>query len=158
MPLCVSISPRTVTFDYTHRAYPVPSVPPHCRAKLGYGLLSGEYSKPAPDPGDDNGTAEPRVGPDAIITTPLSPFSCDAFRGIKGCDSGEQNCTRVTLSLMLVFLPGGPGGHRSTHVQSPDRTGPRRVLHQPAAGRPGVFIALHKHGGGEVRPACCFTP
>uniref|UniRef100_A0A8C5BPD8 Ubiquitin carboxyl-terminal hydrolase n=1 Tax=Gadus morhua TaxID=8049 RepID=A0A8C5BPD8_GADMO len=29
-------------------------------AKLGYGLLSGEYSKPAPDPGDDNGTAEPR--------------------------------------------------------------------------------------------------
>ncbi|KAG7277911.1 hypothetical protein CRUP_004690 [Coryphaenoides rupestris] len=29
-------------------------------AKLGYGLLSGEYSKPAPDPGEDNGTAEPR--------------------------------------------------------------------------------------------------
>ncbi|XP_038140323.1 ubiquitin carboxyl-terminal hydrolase 5 isoform X1 [Cyprinodon tularosa] len=29
-------------------------------AKLGYGLLSGEYSKPAPDPGDENGAAEPR--------------------------------------------------------------------------------------------------
>uniref|UniRef100_A0A672LZK8 Ubiquitin carboxyl-terminal hydrolase n=1 Tax=Sinocyclocheilus grahami TaxID=75366 RepID=A0A672LZK8_SINGR len=30
-------------------------------AKLGYGLLSGEYSKPAPDPGDDPGTStEPR--------------------------------------------------------------------------------------------------
>lgn len=31
------------------------------RAKLGYGLLSGEYSKPAPDPGDENGASEPRV-------------------------------------------------------------------------------------------------
>lgn len=29
-------------------------------AKLGYGLLSGEYSKPAPDPGDENGASEPR--------------------------------------------------------------------------------------------------
>lgn len=33
----------------------------HNRAKLGYGLLSGEYSKPAPDPGDENGASEPRV-------------------------------------------------------------------------------------------------
>lgn len=33
-----------------------------CSAKLGYGLLSGEYSKPAPDPGDDPSlTPEPRV-------------------------------------------------------------------------------------------------
>lgn len=32
------------------------------RAKLGYGLLSGEYSKPAPDPADENGASEPRVG------------------------------------------------------------------------------------------------
>uniref|UniRef100_A0A7N6B7X3 Ubiquitin carboxyl-terminal hydrolase n=1 Tax=Anabas testudineus TaxID=64144 RepID=A0A7N6B7X3_ANATE len=32
----------------------------HNRAKLGYGLLSGEYSKPAPDPGDENGASEPR--------------------------------------------------------------------------------------------------
>lgn len=31
------------------------------RAKLGYGLLSGEYSKPAPDPGEENGASEPRV-------------------------------------------------------------------------------------------------
>lgn len=31
------------------------------RAKLGYGLLSGDYSKPAPDPGDENGASEPRV-------------------------------------------------------------------------------------------------
>lgn len=31
------------------------------RAKLGYGLLSGEYSKPAADPGDENGASEPRV-------------------------------------------------------------------------------------------------
>ncbi|KAF7670146.1 hypothetical protein LDENG_00049880 [Lucifuga dentata] len=29
-------------------------------AKLGYGLLSGEYSKPAPDPGDENSASEPR--------------------------------------------------------------------------------------------------
>ncbi|XP_068998551.1 ubiquitin carboxyl-terminal hydrolase 5 isoform X1 [Embiotoca jacksoni] len=29
-------------------------------AKLGYGLLSGEYSKPAPDPGDENDASEPR--------------------------------------------------------------------------------------------------
>ncbi|XP_054477564.1 ubiquitin carboxyl-terminal hydrolase 5 [Anoplopoma fimbria] len=29
-------------------------------AKLGYGLLSGEYSKPAPDPADENGASEPR--------------------------------------------------------------------------------------------------
>ncbi|KAI9999721.1 hypothetical protein NQD34_011564 [Periophthalmus magnuspinnatus] len=29
-------------------------------AKLGYGLLSGEYSKPAPDPGDENGASEAR--------------------------------------------------------------------------------------------------
>ncbi|XP_054637170.1 ubiquitin carboxyl-terminal hydrolase 5 isoform X2 [Dunckerocampus dactyliophorus] len=29
-------------------------------AKLGYGLLSGEYSKPAPDPGDENGASEPK--------------------------------------------------------------------------------------------------
>ncbi|KAL3980559.1 complement component 4 [Sarotherodon galilaeus] len=29
-------------------------------AKLGYGLLSGDYSKPAPDPGEENGAAEPR--------------------------------------------------------------------------------------------------
>lgn len=31
------------------------------RAKLGYGLLSGEYSKPAPDPGEENESSEPRV-------------------------------------------------------------------------------------------------
>lgn len=31
------------------------------RAKLGYGLLSGDYSKPVPDPGEENGAAEPRV-------------------------------------------------------------------------------------------------
>uniref|UniRef100_A0A8D3CRZ6 Ubiquitin carboxyl-terminal hydrolase n=1 Tax=Scophthalmus maximus TaxID=52904 RepID=A0A8D3CRZ6_SCOMX len=30
------------------------------RAKLGYGLLSGEYCKPAPDPGDENDASEPR--------------------------------------------------------------------------------------------------
>uniref|UniRef100_A0AAX7TZK3 Ubiquitin carboxyl-terminal hydrolase n=1 Tax=Astatotilapia calliptera TaxID=8154 RepID=A0AAX7TZK3_ASTCA len=29
-------------------------------AKLGYGLLSGDYSKPVPDPGEENGAAEPR--------------------------------------------------------------------------------------------------
>uniref|UniRef100_UPI003AAA7D75 ubiquitin carboxyl-terminal hydrolase 5 isoform X6 n=1 Tax=Centroberyx gerrardi TaxID=166262 RepID=UPI003AAA7D75 len=29
-------------------------------AKLGYGLLSGEYSKPAPDPGDEHSASEPR--------------------------------------------------------------------------------------------------
>ncbi|KAM9798431.1 ubiquitin carboxyl-terminal hydrolase 5 isoform 1-T1 [Neosynchiropus ocellatus] len=29
-------------------------------AKLGHGLLSGEYSKPAPDPGDENSAPEPR--------------------------------------------------------------------------------------------------
>ncbi|KAF0045538.1 hypothetical protein F2P81_002067 [Scophthalmus maximus] len=29
-------------------------------AKLGYGLLSGEYCKPAPDPGDENDASEPR--------------------------------------------------------------------------------------------------
>ncbi|XP_077453742.1 ubiquitin carboxyl-terminal hydrolase 5 isoform X1 [Stigmatopora argus] len=29
-------------------------------AKLGHGLLSGEYSQPAPDPGDENGAAEPK--------------------------------------------------------------------------------------------------
>ncbi|XP_053288737.1 ubiquitin carboxyl-terminal hydrolase 5 [Pleuronectes platessa] len=29
-------------------------------AKLGYGLLSGEYCKPASDPGDENGASEPR--------------------------------------------------------------------------------------------------
>ncbi|XP_008321015.1 ubiquitin carboxyl-terminal hydrolase 5 isoform X1 [Cynoglossus semilaevis] len=29
-------------------------------AKLGYGLLSGEYSKPAPDPGEENESSEPR--------------------------------------------------------------------------------------------------
>lgn len=31
------------------------------RAKLGYGLLSGDYSKPAPDTSDENGASEPRV-------------------------------------------------------------------------------------------------
>lgn len=29
-------------------------------AKLGYGLLSGDYSKPAPDTSDENGASEPR--------------------------------------------------------------------------------------------------
>ncbi|KAL3059665.1 ubiquitin carboxyl-terminal hydrolase 5 isoform X2 [Trematomus bernacchii] len=29
-------------------------------AKLGYGLLSGDYSKPAPDPADETGASEPR--------------------------------------------------------------------------------------------------
>lgn len=29
-------------------------------AKLGYGLCSGDYSKPAPDPGDENGASESR--------------------------------------------------------------------------------------------------
>uniref|UniRef100_A0A4W6CDP8 Ubiquitin carboxyl-terminal hydrolase n=1 Tax=Lates calcarifer TaxID=8187 RepID=A0A4W6CDP8_LATCA len=37
---------------------PHPPLPPF--SKLGYGLLSGEYSKPAPDPGDENGASEPR--------------------------------------------------------------------------------------------------
>lgn len=35
---------------------------PYFRAKLGYGLLSGEYSKPAPDPGEGSEpSSEPRV-------------------------------------------------------------------------------------------------
>lgn len=34
------------------------------RAKLGYGLLSGEYSKPAPEPGEENDAPEPRVRTD----------------------------------------------------------------------------------------------
>uniref|UniRef100_A0A3Q3RDY6 Ubiquitin carboxyl-terminal hydrolase n=1 Tax=Monopterus albus TaxID=43700 RepID=A0A3Q3RDY6_MONAL len=33
------------------------------RAKLGYGLLSGEYSKPAPDPGDENGRDQMGIAP-----------------------------------------------------------------------------------------------
>uniref|UniRef100_A0A7N8WT69 Ubiquitin carboxyl-terminal hydrolase n=1 Tax=Mastacembelus armatus TaxID=205130 RepID=A0A7N8WT69_9TELE len=33
------------------------------RAKLGYGLLSGEYSKPAPDPGDENGGDQIGIAP-----------------------------------------------------------------------------------------------
>lgn len=36
------------------------------RAKLGYGLLSGEYSKPAPDPGEENGASEPRVSRNTV--------------------------------------------------------------------------------------------
>lgn len=38
------------------------------RAKLGYGLLSGDYSKPAPDPGDENGASEPRVRKNKTVT------------------------------------------------------------------------------------------
>uniref|UniRef100_A0A8D0AH12 Ubiquitin carboxyl-terminal hydrolase n=1 Tax=Sander lucioperca TaxID=283035 RepID=A0A8D0AH12_SANLU len=41
--------------SFTHS--PHHPVPP---TKLGYGLLSGEYSKPAPDHGDENAASEPR--------------------------------------------------------------------------------------------------
>uniref|UniRef100_A0A8C7ZED1 Ubiquitin carboxyl-terminal hydrolase n=1 Tax=Oryzias sinensis TaxID=183150 RepID=A0A8C7ZED1_9TELE len=39
-------------------------------AKLGYGLLSGDYSKPALDLGDENGASEPRVRGDQIGIAP----------------------------------------------------------------------------------------
>lgn len=45
------------------------------RAKLGYGLLSGKYSKPAPDPGEENGASEPRVRINTVTMVWFNTFS-----------------------------------------------------------------------------------
>lgn len=47
-------------------------------------------------------------------------------------------------------LAGRPNWHRTSDVQSSSWARPPRVLHQPTAGRSGVFVALHKHGGGKA--------
>uniref|UniRef100_A0A8C2X6S6 Ubiquitin carboxyl-terminal hydrolase n=1 Tax=Cyclopterus lumpus TaxID=8103 RepID=A0A8C2X6S6_CYCLU len=51
--------------DFQNKSVPSSTHSPHppvfpSVAKLGYGLLSGDYSKPAPDPGDENVASEPR--------------------------------------------------------------------------------------------------
>lgn len=112
------------------------------RAKLGYGLLSGEYSKPAPDPGEENAASEPRVRRNAFANA----------------GRGRPSVRPLTGSVSLHARSAGrPNRHRAADVQSPRRAGPPRVLHQSAAGRPGVFIALHKHGRGKF-PPCSASP
>lgn len=50
----------------------------------------------------------------------------------------------------MLSPAGRPNRHRTSNVQSTCGPGPPRVLHQSATGRSGVFIALHKHGGGTT--------
>lgn len=62
------------------------------RAKLGYGLLSGEYSKPAPDPGDENGASEPRVRKNSknkSVTVDLQVLGLTDIHGTFGIYSQE---------------------------------------------------------------------
>uniref|UniRef100_A0A3Q3F752 Ubiquitin carboxyl-terminal hydrolase n=1 Tax=Labrus bergylta TaxID=56723 RepID=A0A3Q3F752_9LABR len=51
--------------DFQSKSVPSLTQSPHppAPAKLGYGLLSGEYSKPAPDPGDENGGDQIGIAP-----------------------------------------------------------------------------------------------
>lgn len=60
-------------------------------------------------------------------------------------------------SVSFHTLPaGGPSRYSTSNVQSTCWAGPPRVLHQSSAGRSGVFIALHKHGGGKESLAIIF--
>lgn len=117
------------------------------RAKLGHGLLSGEYSKPAPDPGEENGASEPRV------------------RGTTATFYAQKCQDLVCQVLALTFdwsdcpclFAGRPNRHRTKNVQSTCRARSPGVLHQSTAGCSGVFIALHKHGGGKVTVSFCLS-
>lgn len=60
-------------------------------------------------------------------------------------------------SVSFHTLPaGGPSRYSTSDVQSTCWAGPPGVLHQSSAGRSGVFIALHKHGGGKESLAIIF--
>lgn len=126
--------------------------------------MSGEYSKPAPDPGDENGASEPRV---------RRTISHSGFTSLTYCrysqhmwDLLSEICDNM-VSLLLVLtvvksdcsclFAGGPNRHSTTNVQSTCWAGPPRVLYQSTTGCSGVFIALHKHGGGKASPSLCFS-
>lgn len=71
----------------------------------------------------------------------------------------------VCLILALTFdksdcsrlFAGRPNRHSTTNVQSSCWAGSPRVLYQSPTGCSGVFIALHKHGGGKVTISFCFS-
>lgn len=60
------------------------------------------------------------------------------------------------LSFHALFA-GRSSRHSPTNVQSTCWAGPRRVLHQSPTRCSGVFIALHKHGWGNVALSLRFT-
>lgn len=63
----------------------------------------------------------------------------------------------LTNQIFIGLFAGRPNWHSTTNVQSTCWEGPPRVLHQSTTGCSGVFIALHKHGGGKVILLFCFT-
>lgn len=58
---CISKSSAAVTAPSILGCAVLSALFVYRRAKLGYGLLSGEYSKPVADPAEENGPPEPRV-------------------------------------------------------------------------------------------------
>lgn len=63
----------------------------------------------------------------------------------------------VDESTCSCLFAGRPNRHSTANVQSTCWAGPPRVLHQSTTRCSGVFIALHKHGGGKVTLWPCFS-
>lgn len=133
------------------------------RAKLGYGLLSGEYSKPAPDPGEENGASEPRVRRNTVIMD-LQLSGLTHFHGTCGIYSHKlvrmrsnwyfSHLWQIICSCMFA---GRPSWHSTKNVQSTCWARSSWVLHQSTTGCSRVFIALHKHGGGKETISFCLS-
>lgn len=76
------------------------------------------------------------------------------FRNNRG--RGLPNISLLNQTVHALFA-GRPNRHSTTNVQSTCWARPPRVLHQSTAGCSGVFIALHKHGGGKVTLSLSFS-
>lgn len=81
-------------------------------------------------------------------------------------DSLSEICDNMVCLLLVLTVvksdcsclsAGGPNRNSTTNVQSTCWAGPPGVLHQSTTGCSGVFIALHKHGGGKASPSLCFS-
>lgn len=60
-------------------------------------------------------------------------------------------------AICSCMFAGRPSRHSTTNVQSTCWARSSWVLHQSTTGCSGVFIALHKHGGGKETTSFCFS-
>lgn len=113
------------------------------RAKLGHGLLSGEYSKPAMESGDGEQVPEQKV------SLGFYPFqTVEFYRETKSWEVSKLGQWVATESLPWLCL-GSSRWHCPSNVQGPHWQGPPGVLHESAAGCPGILPSPYQHGGGK---------